>query len=52
MNEKDKKETQKFTIKNILIQNCGKQLTPDIIDEVYNQMIKEMYSSPCSWAFK
>lgn len=52
MEPKDKQETQRFALFNILVGHCGEQLTPDKVDAIMEEIIKEMRSGPCSWAFE
>lgn len=47
----ERESTQEFAIKDILINNCGKTLTPGNIDDIAEQMIWEMRKGPCAWAF-
>jgi hypothetical protein len=48
----DRETTQIFEIRNILIEHCGKELTPDLIDKISKQIEQAMAEGPCSWAFK
>lgn len=48
----ERESTQEFAIKDILITNCGKALTPGNIDDIFEQMVWAMREGPTAWAFK
>jgi hypothetical protein len=49
--EADRKATMDFVIQKILIQNCGRVLSPNVVDEIKEEFKFEMYKGSCSWAF-
>lgn len=49
--EADRKATQKFEIRSILIGHCGEKLAPDNIDSIAEEMFNAISTGPCSWAF-
>lgn len=50
--EDQKRGTQIFEIKNVLIDHCMEILTPDKIDEIIEKISIAINTGPCSWAFK
>lgn len=48
----DRIETQRFAVHNILVSHCDQMLTPDKVDEITEELTREMTVGPCSWAFK
>ena len=51
VSKEDKHATQEHLIRSIIIENCGKTLTPNITEEVFTKIINEMRAGSCSWAF-
>lgn len=47
-----KTATQLFELHNILIGHCGKSLTPDVIDQISEEIKTAITNGPCSWAFR
>jgi hypothetical protein len=43
--------TQESTILFALVSHCGKVLTPDTIDKIVADLVKEMRDGPTAWAF-
>ena len=50
MNE-HKESTQDFLIRDVLTVNCGKTLTPGVIDDILGTFKIEMRDGPAAWAF-
>ena len=51
MTHSDIEETQNFTILNRLVIYTGKRLTPVLVEEIYEELKKDMHKGPTSWAF-
>lgn len=50
--EDDKKrDTQDFIFRDILVSHCGKQLTPELVDQVVSELTAEATTGGCAWAF-
>jgi len=47
----DTTATQDFAIRNIMVAYCGLQLTPQLIDQIVDDVMKEIREGSCSWAF-
>ena len=47
----DRQATQDFTIFNVLINHTGKVLTPALVNQIRDEIIKEMREGPCAWSF-
>lgn len=45
-------ETQRFAIFDVLVRNCGTNLTPANVDKIMAEMTAEMREGSCSWAFE
>lgn len=43
--------TQSSAILLILVNHCGQSLTPDNVDKIHAEIIKEMREGPTAWAF-
>ena len=48
----DRQATQDHAILNVLLNHCGKGLTPDVIDAIRSELQQEMRHGPCAWAFR
>ena len=48
----DREKTQEFTVMNILVRYCNKTLSPQLIEQIVDELLREMKNSPTSWAFK
>lgn len=48
----DRESTQDFAVFDILVNNCGQNLTPALIDNMRDMMKWQMREGPCAWAFK
>jgi hypothetical protein len=47
----DAQATREFTILNILTGHCGKQLTADLVDQITQEICREMREGATAWAF-
>lgn len=43
--------TQSSAILMILVNHCGQSLTPDNVDKIHAEIMKEMREGPTAWAF-
>jgi hypothetical protein len=49
--KKNREETQRFAILNVLVDYTGTQLTPTVIENIMAGIETEMREGACSWAF-
>lgn len=49
--DNDRLETQRFVIFDALMQHCGETLTPDNLEIIRDDILKEMSEGSCAWAF-
>lgn len=47
----NKEATQNFLIHDVLVLNCGRTLTPDVIKDMIKTFHIEMRDGPAAWAF-
>jgi hypothetical protein len=50
--DEDRLATQMFAIRSILVMRCGQLLTADLIDDMMEEVKREITKGSCSWAFK
>lgn len=48
----DKEATQDFIIRDVLASHCGKVLSAALIERIRAELLREIRSGKCSWAFK
>ena len=52
MTRSDVEATQDFVILNRLVTYTGQFLTGDLVEEIYEELKKDMHERPSSWAFR
>lgn len=43
--------TQSSSVLMILVNHCGQSLTPDNVEKIHAEIVKEMLEGPTAWAF-
>jgi len=55
MNERetlDRLETQRFALFSVLVNHCGEHLTRANVEAISAELVVEVTTGPCAWAFK
>ena len=52
MPKTDREATQSHTVLNCLTKHTGKLLSGDLVEQIWKEMIIEMWTGSCSWAFR
>ena len=48
----NKEATQEFIIRDVLVSHCGEVLSAGLIERIRAELLREIRSGKCSWAFK
>lgn len=48
----DREATQSHAVLNCLVNHTGKFLTPDLVEQIWKELVQEMRQGSCSWAFE
>jgi len=51
MSEKNRAETQRFAVLNVLVSRTGEQLTSNEVQRIADEILTEIRSGPTAWAF-
>ncbi len=52
MNNETRRDTQEFSVRDILAKHCGVKLTPDNVEFIVKELCEMMVDSPTAWAFQ
>lgn len=47
----DRETTRRFVILDVIAAHTGEKLTPDLVEQIVDELIWEISGGNCSWAF-